>query len=270
MPDGHGDGRRRAGLRIGRLRDRPQQRERLEVDPRNLDPRGVEGREVAVDGVPVGDDEQDPPGRHALVVDVRREDVVVDHRLLGRHGEHLVRAEGDRVLELPLVLDPGDLDHPDADAAVAEAEPHALPGQPVLREERAEGLRERGGVAHLAPVQDARLERSLRDAQQPPVAVRDDLRGRQPGGADLEPDELVRRARPLAHLRRLRRARGAPAGELEVRELDLLLEVHPSTPPPLGVRWTARPRACSSRSRRARGGRRAGPAGSCASARPRA
>jgi len=54
--------------------------------------------------------------------------VVVEHRLVERHGEDLVRAEADRVLELRQVGDATDLDDADADTGVREPEADAAPG----------------------------------------------------------------------------------------------------------------------------------------------
>ena len=50
------------GLQVGRrLREGAQQRERLQIDADDLEPRLAAGIGVAVDEVAVGDDEQDPP-----------------------------------------------------------------------------------------------------------------------------------------------------------------------------------------------------------------
>ena len=135
--------------------DRAQQGEGLEVDPGELELGGVGRREVAVDRLAVGDDERILRVVVPSVVDLGREDVVVDHGLVERDREHLVRAEADRVLELVLVLDAGDLDHADADAAVREPEADASARQ-AFAAKNSSAPSERGRVAHLAAVDDAR------------------------------------------------------------------------------------------------------------------
>jgi hypothetical protein len=159
----------------------------FEVDPGQVELRGVGCCEVALDRVAVGDDEQDLARDRTVVVGLGREHVVVDHRLVERHGKHLVGAEPDRVLELLLVVDAGDLDHADADAAVREAEPHVAARQRVGREELCQRLAERSGIANLAAVDDARAGatwRAIRTTCLPPLLTiwQPRYRSRRPSG----------------------------------------------------------------------------------------
>ena len=87
-------------------RDGAQQRERLEVDRRRARFRRLAGRDVVVDRLAVGGGEEDAARDAARLVDALADDVVVDHRLVDRDRERLVRAEADRVRELALVVDP--------------------------------------------------------------------------------------------------------------------------------------------------------------------
>ena len=93
-----------------RLGERAQEREGLEVDPDEPDAGLLAGGDVAVDQLAVGDDEQDAHDRAPVLVDALAQHVVVEHGLLDRDRQDLLRAEPDRVLELARVLDPGDLE----------------------------------------------------------------------------------------------------------------------------------------------------------------
>ena len=92
--------------------------------------------------------------------------MVVEHRLVDRDRERLVRAEADRVRELPLVVDAVELEDADADPVRGDAEADAAAGKLVLREELVERRRERRDVPHLAADDDARLERLARELEQ--------------------------------------------------------------------------------------------------------
>src|SRR5262249_14554067 len=127
-----------------------------------------------------------------LVVHALAEDVVVEHRLLDRDRQRLLGAETNRVLELPRVLDAADLEHPDADAVVGDAEPHALARKLVLAEERLQLLGEQLRLADLAADDDAVAERLARDLDELGHAVVHDPRGRELRAADLEADQALR------------------------------------------------------------------------------
>ena len=90
----------RAVLLQARLGKGAQQRERLEVDPGQAQPRLLTGCDIAVDQLAVRDDEQDPDDRVPLLVRAPAELLEVDDRLFERDGQHFLRAEANGVLEL--------------------------------------------------------------------------------------------------------------------------------------------------------------------------
>jgi hypothetical protein len=114
----------RGALRLGRKGS--QDRERLEVDAGEADPRLLAGGGVALDKIPVGDDQQDSMLGVPLAVGLLAEDVVVEHRLLERDREHFLRPVADRVRELFRVFDAADLEHPHTDAIVGDAQSDVL------------------------------------------------------------------------------------------------------------------------------------------------
>src|SRR6266404_6217164 len=183
----------RRGRRVGRRRlgQRAQHGERLEVDAGDGDARFLAGEDVAFDELPVGDDEQYAPnGLARLLVGGLREQLPVEHRLLERDRQCLLRTELDCIGELLRVVDTVDLEGPDADAVVGDAEPNALLRQLVLREHFLERLRERFDVAQLATDDNAVRERCTRDlVQLRRTAVVRDARGGNLRRADLEPDD---------------------------------------------------------------------------------
>ena len=150
------------------LAERAQEREGLEVDPGEADPGLLAGRDVAVDQLAVGDDEQNPAHRVALVVDALAEHVEVEDRLLDRDRQRLLGAEPNGVLELLRVVDARDLEDPDADAVVGDAEPYALARKLVLAEERAQRVGEELGLAQLAADDEAVVEVLARDLDRAP------------------------------------------------------------------------------------------------------
>ena len=129
------------------------------------------GLDVAVDRLAVGGGEQDPAGDAAGLVEGLVDDVVVEHGLVDRNRDGLVGPEADRVRELPLVLDPVDVEGADADAVRREPEPDAAARQLVLLEEAVERPCERGHVAHLAADDDAAVERPARELEEVGGAV---------------------------------------------------------------------------------------------------
>ena len=135
-----------------------QQRERLQVDAGELDPRLAERLDVALDRLAVGGDEQDLPVDGAALVDLLADDAVVDDRLVDGDRDGVVGAVEHRVGELALVVDAGDLEAADADVVRREPEPDAAARQRVQREELVQRRRERGHVADLAAGDDARRE----------------------------------------------------------------------------------------------------------------
>jgi hypothetical protein len=157
--------------------ERTQKREGLEVDSGEANAGFLARRRVAVDEIAVGDDQQDAALEVALVVGVLAEDVVIEHGLLDRDRENLLRSVADRVRELLGILDPADLEHAHADAVVGDPEPDVLAGQPVLLEEEAQRIRERFRLAQLAADDDPSIEILSDDLCDVRVAVVDDLCG---------------------------------------------------------------------------------------------
>ena len=219
------DGDEGAALR-GRARgmgrcDRAQQRERLEVDPDDLQAGLAAGEDVAVDELAVGDDEEHAPERLAVLGHALGEHLVVEHRLLERDRQHLLGAEADRVRELLRVVDAGDLEGADADPVVRDPEPDAALRQLVLGEERLEGERERLGVAELAVDDDAVVEPDTRGLHELGRLAVADARGRDLRAADLEADELLATAAAAREGRQRRQLqRGACPLRLRRRLVD--------------------------------------------------
>ena len=168
-----------ASLVLGRGGERAQKREGFEVDPREPDAGLLAGRHVAVDQLAVGDDEQDPADLVAVLVDAVAEHLVVEHCLLDRDRQHLLRAEADRVLELLRIVDPGDLEDADADAVVGDPEADALPRQLVLPEERAQLFGEELWLAQLPAYDETVVELLAGDLDELGRAVVDDAGGRK-------------------------------------------------------------------------------------------
>jgi hypothetical protein len=142
--------------------------------------------------------------------------VVVEHRLLDRDRQRLLRAVADRVLELLGVVDSCDLEDPDADPVVGDAEAHALARKLVLAEERAQRVGEKHRLAQLATDDDPVLEVVACDLNELGAAVVHDARGCELRGADLEADEALRPLRSGATL-------AARAGLARLFRLRLLL-----------------------------------------------
>src|SRR2546425_9518724 len=199
VADGNRDERRaRLPAALGRRGERAQERERLEVDPDQLDARLLARGGVPVDKLAVGDDEQDLEYLLAFPVDALLQHLVVEHGLLDRDRKRLLGAEADRVGELLRVVDARDLERTDADPVVRDAEPDALLRQLVALEELPQCLREPVRVAQLAADDDAGVDPLAGNLQQLGVAVVRDARGRELRGTDLEADELLRDAAPAA------------------------------------------------------------------------
>ena len=194
------------------------------------------------------------------------EDVEVHHGFVDRNRQKLVRPEADRVGELVLVLDPGDLDLADADSSVRKTEPDVLPRKIVLLEERRQRSTERNRVAHLAARHDAGRKGLAMKLEHLLGAVVRDVGGRDLRRADFEAHELLGRVgrgplllRPLLGRTSRLGVTSALASE-EIGQLDFLFQIHVLRPPPVSVR--ARMRAFRSGSRRARSIRRASPGAS--------
>ena len=207
-----------------RRRDGAQQREGLEVDPDDLEPRLAAGVDVAVDELAVGDDEEHAPQRLAVLGHALGEHLVVEHRLLERDRQHLLRTEADRVRELLRILDPGHLERADADPVVGDPEPHAALRQLVGGEERLQRHRERLGIAQLAVDDDPVLERDAGGLDELGRLGVADPRSGDLGAADLEADELL----AAAAAARQRGQRRATTGDRASGA--------PSAPPPSGPR----------------------------------
>ena len=144
-------------------RDGAQQRERLEIDPDQLQLRDPARLDVVVDRLAVRSRENDAARQRPGVVDRLADHVVVEHRLIDRDRERLVGAEPHRVAELAIVFDSLDVQCSDADAVRADAEANATARQLVLGEEPVERLAERRHVTNLAGDDDAGRQRCPRE-----------------------------------------------------------------------------------------------------------
>ena len=105
--------------------DGAQKRKRLEVDPDQLDAGLFAGGRIAVDRLAVRGDDENAAVDLAGLVDGLAQDVIVEDRLVEGNRNGLVCAEPNRVLELPVVLDAGDLEGANADAVRRDAEADA-------------------------------------------------------------------------------------------------------------------------------------------------
>ena len=191
---------RGAGFVRQRLGQGPQKREGFQVDADELDSGLLAGDDVAVDEIAIGDDEQDAPGDSSLVVRFLAENVPIDHGLVDRNRQSLVGAEKDRVLELLDVVNPADLEDPDADAVVRDPEPNVLARKLGVLEERLQRICESLRVTKLAADDDPGRELlpgELHELGRPVVA---NLRSCQLRSADLETGDALR---PLDGLRGL-------------------------------------------------------------------
>ena len=203
---------------VARRRDRAQQREGLEVDPDELDPRLPAGGDVTVDQVAVREHEEDAAADLAFLVRRLAQHLVVEDGLVDRDREGFLRAELDRVRELLRVLDARDLQGADADPVRRDAEAHTALRKLVQLEELLQRLGQELGLAELAVRDDARVERPARELEHFGVAVVRDRRGRELRGADLQADEALRVLAAPARPRCRARDRERPGR----RALDLL------------------------------------------------
>ena len=140
VADRDGDDRRLVA--VGRRRERAEQSERLEVDPRERHAGETARLDVALDELAMRDDEEDAPQALAAFGLPLAEHAVVEHRLVERDRQRLLGAEADGVEELLLVVDRGELEAPHADAAAGDAEADAAARQVVVVEERAQRIGE--------------------------------------------------------------------------------------------------------------------------------
>ena len=196
--------------RVVRRGDGAQQRERLQVDPDDLEPGLAAGVDVAVDELAIGDDEEHAPERLSVLGDALGEHLVVEDGLLERDRQHLLRPEADRIRELLRVLDPRHLEGADADPVVGDAEPDAALGQLVLGEEGLERDRQCLGVAQLAVDDDAVVERGASRLDELDGLAVANPGGRDLGAADLETDELLATATTARQRRQGRQGRARP------------------------------------------------------------
>src|SRR5579871_2085482 len=200
---------------IGGRRDGAEQGERLEVDPRERQAGAAASLDVALDELTVRDDEQNAPQRLASVGLPFAENAVVEHRLVERDRQRLLRAEANGVEELILVVDRGQLDAPDADSAAGDAEPDAPAREVVLLEERAQRIRERVRVAKLAVGDDPMRERGACELLERGAAVVRNARRGDLRAADLQPDDAF--DLPVSPRLRCRRQRDLGQGDARKR-----------------------------------------------------
>src|SRR5919198_3097384 len=191
VTDRDGDERRLLGG--ARLGQRAQERECLEVDPDDGQPGLAARGQVAVDELAVGDDEKDAADPLPLLGLRLAEDAVVENGLLDRDRERLLGAEADRVRELLRVDDADDVERAHADPVVGDAEADAAARELVLAEEGLQRLGERLRVAELAADDHPGVERLAGELEELRLAVVRDAGGGQPGRADLEADQALRR-----------------------------------------------------------------------------
>src|SRR5947207_12218318 len=196
VADRDGDERRRRVAADAVLRglQHAQQSERLEVDPDQRDARLLARVQVAVDQLAVRDDEQDPLRRLPLLVGALAEHVIVEHGLVNRDRQGLLRTKADRVRQLLLVVDTGNLERADADAVVGDTEAHAFLRKAVCREELLQSRGERIWIAQLAADDDSGLERRARDLQQLGGAVVGHTRSGELRSTDLQAGDALRAA----------------------------------------------------------------------------
>src|SRR6185503_4610115 len=142
--------------------------------------------EQVLHGVAAGahDDDAHPP---ALAVVDAVEHVVVEHRLLERHRELLLRLEADGGLELLLVVDRGQLEDAERDLLAGNAEPDAL-GQVVLAEEGLHAVSEPVDVHDLTLMEEAGAESLGGGTDQLRLAAAGELGSSEEARLDVEPD----------------------------------------------------------------------------------
>ena len=132
-----------------------------EVDALGTQAGAADGADDVGDHVAPGRDEQQALlARLGALDDLER--LEVDDRLVDRHRKLVVRVEAHGGLELLRIAQVRQLERPDDDLLVGDADADPLGEALVLAEERAERLRERVGVDDLAVANDARLERRER------------------------------------------------------------------------------------------------------------
>ncbi len=149
----------------GRVDQRTQHREPVEVDADQLEPCPATDGRVAIDELAVGERDEHLANHSARFVGALAQDTVVEHSLGQRDRQDLLRAEPDGVAEQLRIVDSRDFEHADADAVAGDAEPHVPLRQLVLLEEDAQRRGERVRVAQLARDDDTAIERRARDTQ---------------------------------------------------------------------------------------------------------
>src|SRR4051812_25909509 len=188
----HRDSDQRALLarRLLRWHERAEQRERLEVDAGELDTCAAAGRRVRVHELAIRDDEKNTLLGLAFL-DGLAKHLVVEQRLVDRNRQRLLGAETHGVRDLLRVLDPHQLDRPDTDPVVRDADPNVALRQAVPLEEELERLGERGDVLDLAAGDDPARNRLTGDLDEPRRAVHLDGGRREERGPDLEADSFL-------------------------------------------------------------------------------
>jgi hypothetical protein len=156
--------------------ERADHGEGAEVDALGAQAGGAHGRDDLLDHRAARRDEDDAQARALRRVD-DAELLEVDDRLVEAHGQLALGLEADDRVELLGVLDGGDLERPDDDALVGDADADAAV-EPVLAEHVPQRGRERLRVGDLAVADDVGRERRRRGRGDAEAAVDRDGSGR--------------------------------------------------------------------------------------------
>ncbi len=148
-----------AGKRVVWLGDGTEECKCLEVDADDLQTRLLARIDVAIDELAVGDDEENTADGLPFGVDRLGEHLVVEHRVLDRDRQHLLRTEANRVRKLLRVVDADDVERSDADPVVRDSQADAALREVVTLEEVPQRNGESLGVAELPADDDALVER---------------------------------------------------------------------------------------------------------------
>jgi hypothetical protein len=191
---GHGDVDQPGGVDVQdraallRRRQGAQHPERGEIDALDGQARALRGGDHALHHLaPHGDDHDADarPGRRVHGA----ERLHVQHGLLDRHRDVVGGERAGCGEQRLLVVHHRQIERAHDDPLVGDPEPHAL-GQLVLVEERAQRLRQRRRVGHVAVAQDARGEMDDRAARERERAVAVHLGRGEVAGIELEADEM--------------------------------------------------------------------------------
>ena len=164
---------------------RPHDRECGKIDDLRIEAGLARGRQKVVDRLAARCDHQHSHARALSVVEAL-EHAVIEHGLLERHRQLLLRLEANGGVELLLALDVGQLDDAYDDLLAGDAETHDL-RQAVVTEEGPQLLGETVHVGDLTFVEQPGRQRAGGSAlQRRPTASRE-FCGSHEAGLDVEP-----------------------------------------------------------------------------------